>query len=318
LNRAENEDKLTEMIASEHFYREKMGEMSDEDLKDEARRYCLSAGSKKIPKGGYALSRRTNLIKTIIQTKRNQQRAMSASPTAGSIIYNQIKSDVRNDEIQEDNEISDNVQVIQKSGSCNSHKSITSNKLSHKSNKSTNSHKSDRSRSRKTSMNSDVTKYDAMEISIQTSLLEKERFHEEEEEEEDNDSDHMNENDEFGEETQDDTILAQVDPNLDTIFEENSVRKSRDTSPVGSTMSLRSRGSQMSKGSRMSAGSRRSVGSRMSVGSRISESQNSELWGDNEKTQASLLREEIKQYDVACSGFAGCFKLLENKICLIK
>lgn len=151
-------------------------------------------------------------------------------------------------------------------------------------------------------MNSDVTKYDAMEISIQTSLLEKERFHEEEEEEEENDSDHMNENDEFGEETQDDTILAQVDPNLDTIFEENSVRKSRDTSPVGSTMSLRSRGSQMSKGSRMSAGSRRSVGSRMSVGSRISESQNSELWGDNEKTQASLLREEIKQYDVAYRG----------------
>jgi hypothetical protein len=317
LNRTDNEDRLTEMIASEHFYREQMNAMEDVDLQLEARRFCLSAGGKKIPKAGYAKSRRTNLIKTIIQTKRNQQRAMSASPTSGGISYSQFRTDEKNfviqenDEIKVDNEMAENVQESKKSGSCKSYKSTTSNKLSHKSNKSANSHKSGDSRSRKTSMNSDVTKYDAMEISIQTSLLEKERLHDEEEEEEEDADDHMDEGDELGE-TQDDTILAQVDPNLETILEEgnNSVRKSRDTSPVGSVaMSTRSRGSQRST---RSMGSRMSVGSRRSMGSRMSESQNSELWGETEKSLATALREEIKMFDSTYRGHIRNQKQYKN------
>merc|ERR1719186_968006 len=82
--------------------------------------------------------------------------------------------------------------------------------------------------------------------------------------------------------TKDDTILAQVDPNLETILEEGTQkRQSREQSPTGSTMSLRSRGSRMSG---------------------VSESQEMEGWTIEKKQEVKLLREQIKQYDSSYRG----------------
>ena len=117
-----------------------------------------------------------------------------------------------------------------------------------------------------------------MEISIQTSFLEKDRLQEEMDEGEDlMDNDAM---DETLEDQQNDTILAQVDPNLETILEDGGISQNsqrRDLSPTGSNMSLRSGGSRASRMSTVSG------------------------WGEDQKDEARLLREKIKNFDPAWS-----------------
>merc|ERR1719210_1965458 len=131
------------MIADEHFYRERMEKMDDEELHKEARHYCLGAGNKKLPKNGFGKSKRAKLIKTIIQTKRNQRKAINASPTPDRLM------------------IDSTTQNSIKSGK--SHKSG-----SHHSNASKYSHKSNKSSSHK---NSDLEVTTQMQANIHTNPI---------------------------------------------------------------------------------------------------------------------------------------------------